>query len=64
MILKEKKQTNWMLNLFCDLSIRFFAKDYEIETLLRYIFVNPDGRLRSAWFVAPRKESFREMFQN
>ena len=62
--LKEKEQTGWMVNLFCDTSKSSFPKDYVVETLPRYIFVNPDGYLRSAWFASPRDVSlFKQVFK-
>lgn len=63
-ILKEKKQTREMVNLFCDRSKHSFFKDYVIETLPRYIFVDSDGYLRSAWFVSPDDLHFKRLFRN
>lgn len=62
-ILKNRRQTEWMVNLFCDRSQHSFPKDYVIETLPRYIFINPDGYLRSAWFVSPGNMHFKDVFR-
>lgn len=62
-ILTEKKQTEWMINLFCDKTKSAFVKDYVIGVLPRYIFVEIDGVLRSGWFISPANPSlFKQVF--
>lgn len=62
-ILAEKKQTEWMINLFCDKTKSTFVKDYVIDSLPRYIFVEMDGVLRSGWFISPANQPlFEQMF--
>ena len=62
-ILTEKKQTEWMVNLFCDKAKSAFVKDYVIGALSRYIFVEIDGVLRSGWFISPANLSlFKQVF--
>ena len=62
-ILAEKKQTKWMINLFCDKAKSTFVKDYVIDSLPRYIFVELDGELRSGWFISPANQPlFKQVF--
>ncbi|WP_187376761.1 MULTISPECIES: peroxiredoxin family protein [Butyricimonas] len=62
-ILTEKKQTEWMINLFCDKAKSAFVKDYVIDSLPRYIFVDMDNVLRSGWFISPANPSlFKQVF--
>ena len=44
--------------LFCDVERCSFVRDYCISRVPRYVFVNKDGALRDAWYVAPGCLSF------
>ena len=48
--------------LFCDVEKCSFVRDYCISRLPRYIFVNKDGSLRDAWYIAPGMPEFSYQF--
>lgn len=48
--------------LFCDVERCSFVRDYCISRLPRYVFVNKDGSLRDAWYIAPGMPEFSYQF--
>ena len=48
--------------LFCDVERCSFVRDYRISRLPRYIFVNKEGSLRDAWYIAPGMPEFSYQF--
>ncbi len=48
--------------LFCDVERCSFVRDYCISRLPRYVFVNKDGSVRNAWYIAPGMPEFSYQF--